>query len=93
MFQLKKEERSYKVLSQQELLHSVITLSVMSNKFCFFFKYSHFFRYCNISYNSCHWKNQKLSGKQTYALTVKIFVENTCREFTLLKIDSIAGIF
>ena len=54
-------ELSYKVLSQQKLLHSLITFSLLSNKFCFFLKYSHFSGCCSISYLSLRfWSgNQK----------------------------------
>ena len=58
-------EPSYKVLSQQELLNFLITFSLLSNKFCFFLKYYHFSRCCNISYlfltfRSGNQKQQKL---------------------------------
>ena len=38
----------------------------------------------NISYNSCHWKIQKLSGKRMHLSSKSL--QNTCREFNLLKI-------
>ena len=90
MLQLKKKcrnvEHSYKVLSQQELLKSLTTFSVLSNKFLEYY----FFRCCITSFNLCHWKNQKLAGKCMHFLKS---LQNTYREFTLLKINSIAGIF
>ena len=51
----------------------------------FLFEVLSFFPMLNISYNSCHWKIQKLSGKRMHLSSKSL--QNTCREFNLLKIN------